>query len=294
MGAVEGCRRRRRSVGGRRFDDSVPTGETHQRLSADNGDVRGATGAALDHHQRLIGRRGRRVAEFHCYGAVRGIACREPRSQEAARERERQRRLAEQQRERERERERLAQQQRQQERDRLFTQRLEELKRQAQEEQRQREARRSGSDAAPVLGLLKGMAGGAREMGRSGDPGLAVLQGLADGLEGSSGPDSAGDRGGGTVGSSCEQAQRRMKRELESRTRNLRAVKGICESARYYVRMLQDVRRGLANGRCPAHAVRAYDGPIAQATQTAPSQLQLIDRTSRSPARVAFVARPPW
>ena len=42
--AVEGCRRRRRSVAGRRFGDSVPTGETHERLAAGNGDVRAPLG----------------------------------------------------------------------------------------------------------------------------------------------------------------------------------------------------------------------------------------------------------
>ena len=64
----------------------VPTGEAHERLAAGNGDVRGSAGIALDHHQRLIGRRGRWVAESHGYDAVRGIASREADADGAARD----------------------------------------------------------------------------------------------------------------------------------------------------------------------------------------------------------------
>ena len=186
--------------------------------------------------------------------------------QRLAEERERQR-LAEKR--RERERRRLAEQQRlqeEQERQRLAQQRRERARRiarQRREQERRRAQRQSGADAAAVLGLLKGMAGAASEMGKSGNPGMAILQGLADGLEGSSSTDSGGSPSyGGGGGQSCEQAKRRGARALASRSR---PSGGMCAAHRSALRMYRTARRFLANGGCPAYEVRQYDRAIAQA-----------------------------
>ena len=186
--------------------------------------------------------------------------------QRLAEERERQR-LAEKR--RERERQRLAEQQRleeDRERRRLAQQRRERARRiarQRKEQERRRTERKSGADAAAVLGLLKGMAGAASEMGKSGNPGMAILQGLADGLEGSSSTDSGGSPSyGGGGGQSCEQAKRRGARALASRSR---PSGGMCAAHRSALRMYRTARRFLANGGCPAYEVRQYDRAIAQA-----------------------------
>lgn len=157
-------------------------------------------------------------------------------------------------RDQERERRKLAQQRREREHRRL-----------AQERREQQ----SQGDVAAVMGLLAGFAGGAAEMNRSGDAGMAILQGLADGLEASSRMDLAGlSDEGGAVGRSCEQARRRIEQKLASQSPNVSRM-GMCDSTRYYVRMLQQVRQELASGACPAHAISTYDRTIAQARQTA-------------------------
>ena len=73
--------------------------------------------------------------------------------------------------------------------------------------------------------------------------------------------------GGGTFGGSCADAQRRAEQRL--RTAQSRSVSGMCDTARHYVSTLQSVRRELASGGCPAHALRGYDQAITQAGQTA-------------------------
>ena len=163
-------------------------------------------------------------------------------------ERERQRLALERQRQEEqRTRMRLAERQREQERERL------------EEEQ---DARRRTADAWAIAGFLTGIADGLAQRNGSGSPGTAVLEALA-GLEDASSMDD-----GGTASGSCAQVQRRIERKLSSQNLFVRGM-GMCESVRHYVRMLQDVRRELANGGCPAHALREYDRAIAQATQTA-------------------------
>ncbi len=203
--------------------------------------------------------------------------------EQQAREEERKRqRLAQEQRRRDqqRQRRRLAQQQRKAKRqkpEKSSTQRmLDELlsdyeaaiRRAHRREQEQRE-QLSRDNTAAVMGFLTGLAGGASEMNRSGNAGMAALQGLADGLEASSRMELAGLSGdGGAVGGSCEQAQRRIEQKLASQSPTVSRM-GMCDGARYYVRMLQDVRQELASGGCPAHAISTYDQTIAQARQTA-------------------------
>ncbi len=203
--------------------------------------------------------------------------------QARAEERERQR-LAQEQRRRdqERERRRLAQQRREAERqkpEKSYRQVMDELLstlstyetaiRKAHRREQERREQQSRDNTAAVMGFLSGLAGGASEMNRSGNPGMAVLQGLADGLEASSRMNLAGLSGdGGAVSGSCEQAQRRIEQKLASQNPNVSRM-GMCDGARYYVRMLQDVRQELASGGCPAHAISTYDRTIAQARQTA-------------------------
>ena len=182
---------------------------------------------------------------------------------------EEQERLAEEQRlSEERERQRLAQQQRERERRRLAQEQRERARRiarQRREQERLRAERKSGADAAAFMGLLKGMAGAASEMDRSGNPGMAILQGLADGLKGSSSMDSGGSPSyGGGGGQSCEQAKRRGAQALASQSR---PSGGMCAIYKSTLQMYQTARRFLANGGCPAHEVRQYDRAIAQSKQ---------------------------
>ncbi len=188
-------------------------------------------------------------------------------------EQQRRQRLAQQQREREEGQRLLAQQQRDRESQRLAKEMRETDRRSIAQQQARLRAKKRRQDNArnTIMGLMKGVAGGLAELNESGNSGMAILKGLADGLKASSSKDLAGVSGdGGAVSGSCEQAQRRIEQRLAAHNRNLRVGgMGMCAIARYYVRMLQEVRGELAGGGCPAHAIRTYDRSIAQARQTA-------------------------
>ena len=173
-----------------------------------------------------------------------------------ARERQRRQRIEE-----ERERTRLAELQheheQQRERERLNEQR-------AREEADAVYSSASQGIMAGVSALLRGEA-----------PDVAIFRGgstfLLDlaGMENAASIVSELNAGvGGSFGATCDRAQRRVEDMLAERTRSGQGM-GMCDSHRYFLRTMQDARRELASGGCPAHALSEYDRTIAQASQSA-------------------------
>lgn len=126
-------------------------------------------------------------------------------------------------------------------------------------------------DTAASLG--KGVAAGVGALIRGEAPDVAILRAGTTTLFDLADMSAAADivsglnaRVGGSFGASCEGAQRRVEAMLAQRTRTAQGM-GMCESARYFLRTMQEVRGELARGTCPAHALREYDRTIAQASR---------------------------
>ena len=174
-------------------------------------------------------------------------------------ERERQRLARERQRmEEQRERMRLAELQRERERERLDEQRAFE------------EAEKLHS----VVSFLGGVRAGLDSLNRGEGGAIAILRSGSAYARGLSSMENAASiaRGSnpvvvGSFGGSCDQAQRRAEEMIAARTRSISNDMGMCSSARYFLRTMQDVRRELASGGCPAYALEEYDRTISQASQ---------------------------
>ena len=165
---------------------------------------------------------------------------------------ERAARLAREQ-ERRQERQRLA---RGRERLRLKRERERERLKEEEEEEEDKTVKRA-ANMNILAGILSGIATGLSQDSGGGQSGRALLDALGR-LDRTAGMDSSG---------SCGRAQRRAERIL--RTARNRSVTGMCSTARHYVNTLESVRRALATGDCPAHALRMYDATISQARKTA-------------------------